>query len=156
MKQLWQAAGFLRAVKAQLRFGEISRAPLRLMRLQMQEETFECDWIARPVDSWEMNLPHREREKKASAQALEDAMKLRDMLFGLIPEIRVAVLRVFRQSAREPPRLIIAGSVTQQLPAVKKVKSPVQRARLYGFRFWMNDGVLVPLESVDRSLGFAR
>ena len=88
-------------------------------------------------------------------QALQDAMKLRDMLFGLLPEIRVAVLRVFRQSAREPPRLIIAGTVTRQLPAVKKVKSPVMRAKLYGFKFWMDDGVLVPLESVERSLGFA-
>jgi hypothetical protein len=155
MKQLWEVAGFLRGVQAQLRFGEFSQAPLRLLRLQMREDTFECDWVARPMDSWDMTLPPREREQKASVQALEDAMKLRDMLFGLIPEVRVAILRVFRQSAREPPRLIIAGSVTRQLPAVKRVKSPVQRAKLYGFKFWMNDGVLVPLESVDRSLSFA-
>ncbi|HWF38662.1 MAG TPA: hypothetical protein VG322_09090 [Candidatus Acidoferrales bacterium] len=96
-----------------------------------------------------------EREQKASVQALEDAMKLRDMLFGLILEVRVAVLRVFRQSAREPPRLIIAGTVTRQLPAIRRVKSTVTRAKLYGFKFWMNDGVLAPLESVDRSLGLA-
>ncbi len=115
----------------------------------------ECDWIARSADEWEGTLPRHAREQKASVEALQDAMKLRDMLFGLLPGIRQAVLRVFRQSAREPPRLIIAGTVTTQLPAVKKVKSPVMRAKLYGFKFWMDDGVLVPLESVERSIGFA-
>ena len=120
MKQLWEVAGFLRGLQAQLRFGDFRKAPLRLLRLQMKEETFECDWVARPMDSWDMTLPGHEREQKASVQAMEDAMKLRDMLFGLIPEVRVAVLRVFRQSAREPPRLIIAGTVTRQLPAIQQ------------------------------------
>jgi hypothetical protein len=57
MKQLWEVAGFLRGLQAQLRFGESSQAPLRLLRLQMKEETFECDWVARPMDSWDMTLP---------------------------------------------------------------------------------------------------
>lgn len=155
MKQLWQVAGFLRKLHAELRFRELSRAPLKLLRLQLQEQTAECDWVARPADSWDANLPPHTREQKASSQALEDAMKLRDMLFGLLPDVRLAVLRAFRQSAREPPRLIIAGTVTRQLPAIKKVKSPDMRARLYGFRFWLNDGVLAPLETVERCLNFA-
>lgn len=155
MKQLWQLAGFLRGLRAELRFGGLSRAPLRLLRFQLQEQTAECDWVARPADSWDATLSRHTREQKASAQALEDAMKLRDMLFGLLPDVRLAVLRVFRQSGREPPRLIVAGTVTRQLPAIKKVKSPDMRARLYGFKFWLNDGVLAPLETVERCLNFA-
>lgn len=155
MRQLWQVAGFLRGIQAELKFGELSRAPLRLLRFQLQEHTAECDWVARPADSWDATLPQRTREQKASSQALQDAMKLRDMLFDLLPDVRLAVLRAFRQSGREPPRLIIAGSVTGQLPAIKKVKSEEMRARLYGFKFWLNDGVLAPLESVERCLNFA-
>jgi hypothetical protein len=155
MKQLWQVAGFLRGLRAELRFGEFSRAPLRLLRLQLQDETAECDWVARAADAWGATLPRHARDQKASLQALQDAMKLRDMLFALLPEVRLALLRAFRQSAREPPRLIIAGKVTRQLPAVKKVRSAETRAKLYGFKFWMDDGVLVPLETVERSLRFA-
>jgi hypothetical protein len=155
MKQLWQIAGFLRELQAELRFGDFAHAPLKLLRFQLQDETAECDWVARSADEWDGKLPRRAREQKASMEALQDAMKLRDMLFSLLPGISQAVLRVFRQTAREPPRLIIAGTVTRQLSAVKKVKSPVMRAKLYGFKFWMDDGVLVPLESVERSFGFA-
>jgi len=155
MRQLWEIVGFLRGMQAQMRFGDFSNAPLKLLRFQLQGEIVECDWIARSADEWEGMLPRHSREQKASLEALQDAMKLRDMLFGLLPGIRHAALRVFRQSAREPPRLIIAGTVTRQLPAVKKVKSPVMRAKLYGFKFWIEDGILVPLESVERSFGFA-
>ncbi len=155
MKQLWQIAGFLRGLQAELRFGEFSRAPLKLLRFQVQEEIAECDWVARSTDAWDASMPRRMREQRASFEAIHDAMKLRDLLFVLLPGIRQAVLRAFRQTAREPPRLIIAGTVTAQSPAVRKVKSPVMRAKLYGFKFWMDDGVLVPLESVERSLEFA-
>lgn len=155
MKQFWQVAGLLRGLKAELRFGELSRAPLRLLRFQLQDDTAEFDWVARSADSWDATLPRRSRDQKASLQALQDAMKLRDMLFGLLPDVRLAVLRAFRQTAREPPRLVIAGTVTRQLPAIKKVKSPEMRARLYGFKFWLEDRVLVPLETVGRFLSFA-
>ena len=38
-------------------------------------------------------------------QALQDAVAIRKMIFGLLPEIRTVELRAFRQSAREPPGL---------------------------------------------------
>lgn len=155
MNELWQIAGFLRELRAQLRFGDFSREPLKLLRFQLQDETVECDWIARSADTWDATLPRHIRDKTASLQAIHDAMKVRDLLYSLLPDIRLAVLRCFRQTAREPPRLIIAGSLTRQLPAVRRVKSPVMRAKLYGFKFWMDDGVLAPLETVDRTLTFA-
>ena len=38
MKQLLEVGSFLRSLRARMRFGELSRAPLRLLRLQLQAE----------------------------------------------------------------------------------------------------------------------
>lgn len=152
MKHLLQVADFVRGLRAQMRFGELSRAPLRLLRLQLYGETAEVSWMMRPVDVWDAALPRRERDRIASLQALQDAMALRKMLFAVLPEVQTAELRAFRQSAREPPHLIIAGHVTREAPAVLRVTSPAMRAKLYGFRFRLDDGVLGPLEVEDSSL----
>jgi hypothetical protein len=135
-----------------MRFGKFSRAPLRLLRFRLEAETAECDWLARPADIWDETLPRHVREQNASMQALHDAIAIREMLFGLLPEIRRAETRTFRQSIREPPRLVIAGTLTRQEPEVTKVTSPVMRAKLYGFHFWLDDGVLVTLQPDDRAV----
>ena len=80
----------------------------------------------------------------STLQALLDAMALREMLFCVLPGIRSAEFRAFRQSAREPPRVVIAGTVTREAPAVLRVPSPAMRAKLYGFHFCLDDGVLRP------------
>jgi len=152
MKELQQIADFVRGLRTQMRFGELSRAPLQLLRLQLEGETAECDWIARPPDPWDAALPGRERDRNASLQALLDAMALREMLFCVLPGIRSAEFRAFRQSAREPPRVVIAGTVTREAPAVLRVPSPAMRAKLYGFHFCLDDGVLRPQSSEDRTL----
>jgi hypothetical protein len=157
MKQLWEFGNFVRGLRTRMRFGEFSRAPLRLLRLQLQDEKAECDWLARSPDEWDAALRPLVREQQASLQALHDAMKLREMLFDALPVVRTGELRAFRQSAREPPYPIIIGTVTREEPAenVKKISSIAMRAKLYGFKFWLEDGVLVPLESIERRLGFA-
>ena len=152
MKELQQIADFVRGLRTQMRFGELSRAPLQLLRLQLEGETAEYDWIARPPDPWDAALPGRERDRIASLQALLDAMALREMLFCVLPGIRSAEFRAFRQSAREPPRVVIAGTVTREAPAVLRVPSPAMRAKLYGFHFCLDDGVLRPQSSEDRTL----
>jgi len=152
MKQLLQVADFVRAWRAQMRFGKISRAPLRLLRLQLYGETAELSWMARPLDVWDAVLPRRERDRAASLQALQDAVALREMLFAVLPDVQSAEFRVFRQSAREPPHLIIVGRVTREAPAVLRITSPAMRAKLYGFHFRLDGGVLEPLETEDRSL----
>ena len=152
MKELQQIADFVRGLRTQMRFGELSRAPLQLLRLQLEGETAEYDWIARPPDPWDAALPSRERDRNASLQALLDAMALREMLFCVLPGIRSAEFRAFRQSAREPPRVVIAGTVTREAPAVPRVPSPAMRAKLYGFHFCLDDGVLRPQSSEDRTL----
>jgi len=152
MKELQQIADFVRGLRTQMRFGELSRAPLQLLRLQLEGETAEYDWIARPPDPWDAALPGRERDRNASLQALLDAMALREMLFCVLPGIRSAEFRAFRQSAREPPRVVIAGTVTREAPPVLRVPSPAMRAKLYGFHFCLDDGVLRPQSSEDRTL----
>jgi hypothetical protein len=152
VKQLFEVANFVRRLRTQMRFGELSHSPLRLLRFNLQGNTAECDWLARPADAWDTTLPRQIRERNASMQALQDAVAIREMMFGLLPEVNTVEIRAFRQSAREPPRLIISGTVIRQEAEVTKVTSPVMRAKLYGFRFWLDDGVLVTLQPEDRAV----
>ena len=50
MRPLWEVADFVRSMRRQMRFGEFSRSPLRLLRVELREDTAECDWILRPPD----------------------------------------------------------------------------------------------------------
>lgn len=152
MKGLLHVADFVRKVRLQMRFGELSRSPLRLLRLQLWPRTAECDWMARTWDTWDESLPRAERDRSASFQAVQDAVAIREMLFGVLPDLQSAELRSFRQSAREPPELIIFGSVTREAVPVEKVTSPIMRAKLYGFRFFLEDGVLQRMEVGDGNL----
>ena len=135
-----------------MRFGELSRAPLRLLRIQLWPRTAECDWMARSWDTWDEVLPRGERDRRASFQALQDALAIREMLFGVLPDVESAELRSFRQSAREPPDLIIVGTVHRETVPAEKVTSPVMQAKLYGFRFFLDDGVLKRMEVGDGNL----
>ncbi|MBZ5693927.1 MAG: hypothetical protein LAN36_01065 [Acidobacteriia bacterium] len=152
MKQLWEAGDFIRKLRRRMRFGKLSRAPLRLLRLEVRGEVAECEWLARPADIWAATLPRPVRERDASLQALQDAIALREMLFSALPDVETAELRVFRQSAREPPELIVIGTVTREAPAVARVTSPAMRAKLYGFQFRLDDGILGLLEVEDSGL----
>ncbi len=148
MRPLWEVADFVRSIRRQLKFGEISRAPLRLLRLELRDEIVECDWMARPPDVWDDSLDRSERDRNESLQALTDAIAIRNMLFEALPGVESAVLRAFRQPAREPPELIVLGSVSREPPAVHRVSSLVMRAKLYGFCFCFEDGYLRPLQQV--------
>jgi hypothetical protein len=145
MKELWGIAQFIRCVRARRRFGELSRAPLRLLRLELEGQTAGCDWMVRPPDPWDADLRHDVRDRNASWQALRDAIALRDLLFAALPGIRSAAFRAFRQSAREPPELIIVGSISREALAEQRVSSLVMRAKLYGFQFCLEEGKLQAL-----------
>jgi hypothetical protein len=152
MQQLWEVADFVRTLRRQRRFGELSRAPLRLLRLELRDDTAECDWIARPPDIWDADLRCAVRDHNESLQALLDAIAVRNLVFDALPNINCAVLRAFRQPAREPSELMILGTVSREAPVVHRVSSLVMRAKLYGFCFCIEDGFLRPLQQVeDRS-----
>ena len=154
MRPLWQVADFVRSMRRQMRFGEFSRAPLRLLRIELREDITECDWMIRPPDVWDNGLRRSVRDRNESLQALADAIAMRNVLFDAFPNIESAALRAFRQPAREPPEMIILGTVSREMPAVHRVSSLVMRAKLYGFCFCLEDGFLRPLQVGDRSEEF--
>ncbi len=48
-EQICNVSQFLCRFRVQLRYGELTRAPLKLLRLEVLEESMECDWLARPA-----------------------------------------------------------------------------------------------------------
>lgn len=142
MKAVWEAANFLSSVRRRLRFGELSRQRLQMLRLEVRGECVECEWMARPADTWDEHLPVALREKNQALQALRDAMRIRELLFDAFPGARSAKLFAYRKDAKEDPELIVTGTVTREDEAPPRVPSLVMRAKLCGFRFLLTDGVL--------------
>ncbi len=147
MLQLWEVGHFVRGLRIHMRFGELTRAPLKLLRLQLQGKAAECDWMARAPDPWDADLPPAVGERNASLQALKDAMAVRELLFYALPHVENAVFRIYRQTVREPHQLIITGAVAREDKVPLNVRSLAMRARLFGFRFWLDDGVLEVMQS---------
>ena len=152
MQYLWELGYFFRMHRMRMRFGELSRAPLRLLRVEVRGQEAQCEWMARPSDEWDNDLPPADGRRNASLQALKDAMAIRELLFSALPEVDSALFRVYRQPVREPPELIIAGIVNRNDEISFNVRSPAMQAKLYGFRFWMDDGVLEVLESEKQTV----
>ncbi len=154
MRQLWEVADFVRKMRRELRFGDLSRAPLKLLRFELRADVADCDWMARPPDPWDSSLGRAQRDQNESLQALEDAIAVRNLIFDSFPKIDCAVLRAFRQPAREPPEIIILGTVSRVMPETNRVSSLVMRAKLFGFCFSLEDGQLRPLQVSDRTAEF--
>lgn len=152
--QLYGIGYFIRTLGVQLRFGQLSRAPLKLLRLELRGDAAECDWMARPADPWDADLQRPVGDRHASAQALEDAIAVRDLIFGALPSVNTAALRVFRGSADTAPELIIAGTVVRNQSAARSVRSLAMRAKLCGLRFWLEDGMLEALRAEECAMSF--
>lgn len=153
MLRLWELADFIRSTRRKLRFGEFSRAPLHLLRVEIGEHSAECDWLMRPPDVWDDGLPLGTREQNESQQGLADAITMRAFLFDALPNVESAVLRAFHQSNRKRLELMILGTVSRESPAVHRVSSMAMRAKLYGFCFWLENGFLRPLQQVVEEQG---
>lgn len=150
MQRLWEVADLFRKMRRELRFGEISRAPLHPFRIELHSEMLECDWITRPPDVWDSSLRHAERDRNESQQILLDAIAIRALAFDALPQIDSAMLRAFRQPAREPPEMIVLGTVSREMPSTQQVSSLAMRAKLLGFCFVLEEGVLRPLQLGER------
>jgi hypothetical protein len=158
MRSLWEVADFVRRMRRNMRFGEISRAPVQVIRVELRADIVECDWIARPPDIWDSSLRRPVRDQNESLQTLLDAIAVRNVVFDALPKIDCALLRAFRQPGREPPEMVLLGTVSREMPEVDRVSSLVMRAKLYGFCFNLDDGVLRPLHMGDQAedLSFIR
>jgi hypothetical protein len=155
MNPVWDAGHFVRLVRNRLRCGELSRAHLRLLRLELREELAECEWMARPPDAFDSELSAAVAQRNQTLQALQDAMAVRELLFDALPQVRTAKLRVYRSTVGGSVDLIITGTVSREDPEPLRVSSIATRAKLCGFHFSLEDGVLEPLHMKDRNLEFA-
>jgi hypothetical protein len=155
VKQVFDIGYFFRALQVQMRFGDLSRAPLRLLRLELRGDTAECDWIARAADQWDGDIPRQARGENVSTQALEDAIAVRKLLFTSLPGVEKALFRVFRESAAGEVELIITGTVTREQQAARNISSLVMRAKLLGLQFWIEDGILEAFRSQECEMSFS-
>jgi hypothetical protein len=142
IRHLCEIGDFVRRVRLQARFGDLSRAPLRLLRLQLCGDAAECDWLARPADKWDADLSRAVGDRNVSLQALRDAIAVRDLLFRTLPDLYSVGVRVYRQSLGQPLELIITGTLTREQRPPATVRSLAMRAKLFGLRFWLDDGIL--------------
>ena len=152
--QFSQIGYFIRAQRIQMRFGELSRAPLRLLRLELRGNSAECDFMSRPADEWDRDIPRRASDLNASTQALQDAIAVRDLLFFALPGVDTASLRVFRESPSGEHPLIITGTVVREQQTSRYVASVAMRAKLLGLQFWLENGVLEVLRSEEYAMSF--
>jgi hypothetical protein len=143
MEWIWIASEFVRRVRCQMRFGHLSRAPLKLLRLELREHEAECEWVVRANDPWDRDLPARSQIRHQAEQALRDAIRLREVLFASLPEIDAASIKAYRENEGEL-ELVISGVLERTDVVAPKIASLAMRAKLYGFRFCLEDGCLQP------------
>jgi hypothetical protein len=137
VEQLCKTGQFLRDLRVKMRFGELTRAPIRLIRLQIREELVECDWLARPADQWDVDLSRSIQQRHVSLQALRDAMDVRALLFDIMPQVETAYFRVYRESDEYTREMIITGCVHRNDHTSRDIHSLAMRAKVLGFRFNM-------------------
>lgn len=151
MKDLLDAAEFLKRVRRRLRFGAFSREPLLLLRFEWRGDSVECDWLMRQADPWDKNLPVNLARENQALQALRDALILREVVFKSFPAVITAELRMFRPDALHRLELVMTGSVNRSNDTFERVASIAMRARLCGFRFTLEKGELWPVSSAPMS-----
>lgn len=147
IRQLCKASEFLRSLRVHLRYGELTRAPLHLLRLQMEGNVVECEWLARAPDPWDEDLSHKLQRRHASLQALRDTIDVRDLLFDVMPQISVAQLKVYRKSSESERELIIEGLSHRSDRASRGLHSLAMRAKVLGFNFHLEGDALRGISS---------
>lgn len=143
--QLSHASRFLQELRRTLQYGELSRAPLRLLRFQISDGIAECDWMARSPDPWDAGLPSQIQQEHETLQAIRDAIDIRAFLFDAFPNLETANLNAYRESVNFTPEIIIAGSVHRNDQSARSIHSIVMRAKVLGFRFRMEGAALKKL-----------
>ena len=152
LNQLYEIGDFIRRVRSRARFGQFSRAPLKLLRLQLRDAAAECEWLARQPDRWDMDLPRHIRDRNTSMQALADALSVREFLFSTLPGVESAEFRVYRQPAEGRRELIIVGTVDRNEAVPVGVRSLAMRAKLCGLQFRLGDGTLQALQPEEHEM----
>ncbi len=141
-KRICGIGNFARGLTVQMKFGELTRAQLRLLRFHLKENVAECDWLARLPDPWDAGIRPDISDRHTSIQALSDAVQVRRLLFDRLPDLDAAYLRIYRQRSVHLRELIISGHVHRETPSFRSVHSIAMRAKLLGFRFSLENDAL--------------
>lgn len=141
-EQLCNVSRFLHCLRVRMRFGELTRAPLYLLRLNILGKDAKCDWLARAPDPWDVDLSQNVRDKHTSLQTLKDTIDFRALLFASLPDVETAELRVYRQTSTFARDLIITGCVQRNDHSARSIHSLAMRAKVLGFRFYLEGDVL--------------
>lgn len=149
MRELFDAAGFLGRARRRMRSGDYSREPLMLLRVEWKGDSVECDWLMRPVDPWDRDLPAHLARENQTLQALRDALNLREIVFRSFPAVMNADLRMFRASKDHRLELVMSGSTNRSNEVLHRVASLAMRAKLCGFHFTLTDGGLKSLVPIS-------
>jgi len=150
-EQICNVSQFLCRFRLQLRYGELTRAPLKLLRLTLLEDSVECDWLARPQDPWDADLPASMGLRHASLQTLRDAIDVRSLLFRSFSNLDTAYFRIYRDAPDNKQEMIVSGCVHRNDHSSRRLHSLAMRARVLGFRFHLEDDVLFELPKGDSS-----
>jgi hypothetical protein len=148
MKEIFEVAGFLDFVRMKMRYGASSREPVQLLHVEWKGDWLKCDWLMRPVDSWDEILPERLRQISRTLQALRDAIHLRKLVFEAFPTVESAELRMFRATDDHRLDLVLTGAVTRDNDVLERIPSLAMRAKMCGFQFTMSEGTF---ESMERA-----
>lgn len=142
MRELKYASDFLNLVRKNLCSGASFMEPLTLLRFEWKGDLVECDWLMRPPDPWDNDLPAHLSKENQTLQSLRDGLNLRDTVFESFPAVIRAYLRMFRSDANHRLELVMTGSVNRDNDTFHRVASLAMRARLCGFHFTVEQGVL--------------
>jgi hypothetical protein len=149
-EQLSNVSLFLFRLRTQLRFGELTRAPLKLLRLQLVADVVECEWLARSPDIWDADLPARIGRRHSSLQTLRDAIDVRSLLFHAIPDADTVYFRIYRENAAHMREMVVTGCAQRNDNSARAVHSLAMRAKVLGFRFRLEDGILCKMPGDDK------
>ena len=111
----------------------------------------ECDWLMRPPDQWDKDLPAHLAKENQTLQALRDALSLRGAIFDSFPAVINAELRMFRADGEHRLELMMTGRVNRFNDVFERVASVAMRAKLCGFHFTLDAGELESLSTVSLS-----
>lgn len=152
VRNVCEIAEFVRRLRAQARFVDLSRAHMNFLRLEIHGDAAECDWLARPADEWDSGLDPRIAAVRASTQALRDAVDVRSLIFSILPDVRSAELRAYRKTNSGSLELIISGTVRKHELVPVGIRSVAMRAKLFGLKFWLVDGALQNLRPEEYAM----
>lgn len=145
LEQFCHVGNFFRTQGTLLRYGELSRAPLSLLRLQVQGELVECDWTTRTADVWDGDLLPSMQQRHLMLQTLRDAIDLRALLFDLLPTAQTARMRAYRAASELESELVLSGATHRNDQSARSIHSLVMRAKILGFHFELEGDALQAL-----------